>query len=125
MTFPKQRGGVIGCFTPVEVVVNIDENLGKVGNHEVGIKVPANKFVYGVYIKNDKDDLAGDATAKIGVNVGTTAELADLTVAGLKGKGKAKLIADALYVDAEADVYLTVATAALTAGKINVGVIYG
>ena len=125
MAFPKQRGGVIGCFTPVEVVVDIDENLGKVGNHEVGIKVPANKFVYGVYIKNDKDDLAGDATAKIGVNVGATAELADLTVAGLKGKGKAKLIADALYVDAEADVYLTVATAALTAGKINVGVIYG
>ena len=125
MTFPKQRCGVIGCFTPVEVVVNIDEKLGKVGNHEVGIKVPANKFVYGVYIKNDKDDLAGDATAKIGVNVGTTAELADLTVAGLKGKGKAKLIADALYVDAEADVYLTVATADLTAGKINVGVIYG
>ena len=125
MTFPKQRGGVTGCFTPVEVVVNIDENLGKVGNHEVGIKVPANKFVYGVYIKNDKDDLAGDATAKIGVNVGNTAELADLTVAGLKGKGKAKLVADALYVDEEADVYLTVATAALTAGKINVGVIYG
>ena len=125
MAFPKQRGGVIGCFTPVEVVVDIDEKLGKVGNHEVGIKVPANKFVYGVYIKNDKDDLAGDATAKIGVKVGATAELADLTVDGLKGKGKAKLVQEALYVDAEADVYLTVATANLTAGKINVGVIYG
>lgn len=125
MTFPKQKGGVIGCFTPIEVVVDIDEELGKVGDHEVGIKVPANKFVYGVYIKNDKDDLAGDATAKISVKVGTTAELSDLTVAGLKGKGKAKLIADALYVDAATDVYLTVTTAALTAGKINVGVIYG
>lgn len=116
-------GGVIGQFTPKEISVNaadlaVSENL-------IGLKVPADKFVYGAYIKNAADDLASGGAAKVKVTVGSTDVINATGISDLKGKGVAVLDASPDYASAEREVKLTVDTAAYTAGKLIVGVIYG
>lgn len=119
----KVSGGVVGHFTPKEIV--IDAAKLAVSANNIGLKVPANKFVYGAYIKNEADDLASGGAATVKVTVGST-DIIDATgISDLKGKGVAVLDASPDFAAAEREVKLTVATAAYTAGKLIVGVIYG
>lgn len=119
----KVSGGVIGHFTPKELTVDADKLI--VGDNTIGLKVPANKFLYGAYIKNDRDDLASGGAATVKVTVGATDVISATGVSDLKGKGVAALDTTPDYAAAEREVKLTVATAAYTAGKLIVGVIYG
>ena len=123
----KVSGGVIGHFTPKECVIDLATapfNTA-VGSNLIGLKVPAGKFVYGAYIKNEADDLASGGAATIKVTVGTTDVISATGLSDLKGKGVAVLDASPDFAAAEREVKLTVATAAYTAGKLIVGVIYG
>lgn len=119
----KVSGGVIGHFTPKEITV--DAAKLAVGANTIGLKVPANKFVYGAYIKNETNDLASGGAATAKVTVGATDVIEATALANLKGKGVAVLDASPDYAAAEREVKLTVGTAAYTAGKLIVGVIYG
>ena len=119
----RVSGGVIGHFTPKELVIDADKLA--VGETVLGLKVPAKKFVYGAYIKNDNDDLASSGAATIKVTVGSTDVISATGLSDLKGKGVAALDASPDYAAAERDVKVTVGTAAYTAGKLVVGVIYG
>lgn len=119
----KVSGGVIGHFTPKEITVDAEKLA--VGANTIGLKVPAKKFVYGAYIKNDTDDLASGGAATIKVTVGATDVISATGVSDLKGKGVAALDTSPDYALAEREVSVTVGTAAYTAGKLIVGVIYG
>ena len=119
----KVSGGVIGHFTPKELAVEAKDLI--VGANTIGLKVPAKKFVYGAYIKNDADDLASGGAATVKVTVGSTDVISATGLSDLKGKGVAALDTSPDYAAAEREVKLTVATAAYTAGKLIVGVIYG
>lgn len=119
----KVSGGVIGHFTPKEITV--DATKLAVSANNIGLKVPANKFVYGVYIKNEADDLASGGEATVKVTVGAVDAISATGIAALKGKGVAILDASPDFAGAEREVKLTVATAPYTAGKLIVGVIYG
>lgn len=119
----KVSGGVIGHFTPKEITV--DAAKLAVSANTIGLKVPANKFVYGAYIKNEADDLASGGAATVKVTVGSTDVISATGISDLKGKGVAVLDASPDFAAAEREVKLTVATAAYTAGKLIVGVIYG
>ena len=123
----RVRGGVIGCLTPKEIVIDAKERpeLGAVSDNAVGIKVPAGNFAYAAYVKNLANDLTSGGAATVAVKVGTNAVLAATAINDIKGKGKAAQAAAPTFVAADADVKLTVATAALTAGKLAIGVIYG
>lgn len=116
-------GGVIGQFTPKEISVNAADLA--VGENLIGLKVPADKFVYGAYIKNAADDLASGGAATVKVTVGSTDVISAQGLSDLKGKGVAALDTTPDYAGAEREVKLTVGTAAYTAGKLIVGVIYG
>lgn len=118
----KVSGGVIGHFTPKEI--EVDAAKLAVSANEIGLKVPAHKFVVGAYIKNDADDLASGGAATVKVTVGSTDVISATGISDLKGKGVAMLDATPDYAAAEREVKLTVATAAYTAGKLIVGVIY-
>ena len=123
----KVSGGVIGHFTPKELVIDLAAapfNTA-VGSNLIGLKVPAGKFVYGAYIKNEADDLASDGAATVKVTVGSTDVISATGISDLKGKGVATLDTTPDFSAAEREVKLTVATAAYTAGKLIVGVIYG
>ena len=121
----KVSGGVVGHFTPKECVIDlaVDVSKGSVGSNLIGMKVPANKFIIGAYLKNLDDALAGSG-ATLGVTVGSTAILSGAALADVKGKGKAVIATAPSYFTAESEVKLVVGTAALTAGKLTVGVIY-
>jgi hypothetical protein len=119
----KVSGGVVGHFTPKEIA--IDAAKLAVSANNIGLKVPANKFVYGAYIKNEADDLASGGAATVKVTVGSTDVISATGISDLKGKGVAVLDASPDFAAAEREVKLTVATAAYTAGKLIVGVIYG
>lgn len=119
----KVSGGVVGHFTPKELVV--DATKLAVSANNIGLKVPANKFVYGAYIKNEANDLASDGASTVKVTVGTTDVISATGISELKGKGVAVLDASPDFATAEREVKLTVATATYTAGKLVVGVIYG
>jgi hypothetical protein len=116
----KVSGGVIGHFTPKERQIDVKENLEnyKVGNNLIGLKIPAGKFLVGAYISNAKDDLAGGT---VGVNVGETVII---EAQDISGTGKAELLAQPEFIAEATDVELAVATGNLTAGNLNVGVIY-
>ena len=81
----KVSGGVVGHFTPKELVV--DATKLSVSANNIGLKVPANKFVYGAYIKNEANDLASDGEATVKVTVGTTDVISATGISNLKGKG--------------------------------------
>ena len=119
----KVSGGVVGHFTPKELVV--DATKLAVSANNIGLKVPANKFVYGAYIKNKDNDLASDGEATVKVTIGATDVISATGITNLKGKGVAVLDATPDFATAEREVKLTVATATYTAGKLVVGVIYG
>ena len=121
----KVSGGVIGHFTPKECVIDLvaDATKGATGSNLIGMKIPANKFIIGAYLKNLDDALAG-AGATMGVTVGSTAILSNASLSDVKGKGKAVIATAPTYITAESDVKLIVGTANLTAGKLTIGVIY-
>ena len=121
----KVSGGVIGHFTPKEMVIDlaVDSAKGAVGTNLIGMKVPAGKFIIGAYLKNLDDALAGTG-ATMGITVGSSAILSSAALSDVKGKGKAVIAADPTFIAADSEVKLVVGTAALTAGKLTIGVIY-
>ena len=120
----KISGGVIGQFTPKEIAVDAKLISTSAGT-TIGLKVPAGKFVYGAYVKNEANDLASTGAATLTVSVGSIAILSNVPLADLKGKGAAALDTSPDYSATEREVKLQAGTAAYTAGKLIVGVIYG
>lgn len=119
------NGGVIGNFTPITTTVDLAKKpeLGEVGAHDLGITIPAGKFIIGAFIKNPKGDLA-EVEGTLTVTVDGQDEVTATAASALKGKGVAAIASEPYYLEEEANILLTVATAAVTEGTITVGVIY-
>lgn len=139
----RTTGGVVGCFTPKEVRVDYTK-LAAAGDKSIGLTVPAGKLIIGGYIKNKADDLAssGDATLRLkavdydGSNDQAFGAAA-AAKADIKGKGvyqpiltdlgtspEADNVPTAVATTVETDIVVTVGTAGLTAGVLDIGVIY-
>lgn len=129
----KTAGGVVGCFTPKEIVCSIVSSA--TGDIATGLKVPAGKLIIGAYIKNLKDDVASSGSATAQIKIGSTSIGSEIAKADLKGKavyvpvttydGTNKDTApSAIATTAETEVKVTVGTAVFTAGECTVGVLY-
>ena len=92
-------------------------------DNAIGLTVPAGKFVTGAYISNPANDLAGTG-ATIAVKVGTTAVVSATAITSIKNTGVGAIDASPDYSATARTVYLTVATANLTAGTCVVKVTY-
>lgn len=117
----NRDGGVVGNFTPKEITIEVKDLTAEADN-AIELKVPAGKFVYGAYVKNLANDLDGSGT--LTVKVGSTKLLDAVTAVNLKGKGVAALKATPAFVAEKSSITLT-PSAAYTAGKVTVGIIYG
>lgn len=119
------NGGVIGNFTPITTTIDLAKKpeLGAIGAHDLGLKIPAGKFIVGAFIKNPKGDLA-EVEGTLTVTIDGQNEVTATAASALKGKGVAAISAEPYYLEEEANILLTVATAAVTEGTITVGVIY-
>ena len=133
----NQKGGVIdGALTTYKTVIDCADGLAT-GDYSTKIKLPAGAVVMGGFIANKADDLASGGSATLRLKVGSTS-------LGTAAAGKAEVKGTIVYQPAVTDVgtapeadtvptpvvvttetalALTIGTAALTAGTIEVGVI--
>ena len=123
-------GGVVGQFTPKEVTIDIAKNpsLGETGDNGLGLFVPAGKFIYGAYIKAGDVGVTSSGSATLALKVGSTTVYGSTPVAKANleaHEGVAELAAAPAFIADGGELQLTVATAAVTAGKLTIGVIYG
>ena len=123
-------GGVVGQFTPKEVTIDIAKNpsLGETGDNGLGLFVPAGKFIYGAYIKAGDVGVTSSGSATLALKVGSTTVYGSTPVAKSyleANEGVAELASAPAFVADGGELQLTVATAAVTAGKLTIGVIYG
>jgi len=127
----KVSGGVIGHFTPKEIVIDIAENtaMGTAADHGLGMYIPKGKFVFGAYVRNiGSVDLTSSGSATVALKAGSTTIFGSTPVAKADlgaNEGVAELKAAPVYIGADSEVKLTIGTAAVTAGKLAIGVIYG
>lgn len=119
------NGGVIGNFTPITTTIDLSKKpeIGKVGTHDLGLTIPAGKFIVGAFIRNPKGDLA-EVAGTLTVTVDGQNEVTATAASALKGKGVAAIAAEPYCLEEDANIFLTVATSAITEGTITVGVIY-
>lgn len=118
----KIDGGVVGGFTPI--TQQVDCAGLTVADKLLGIKIPAGRLPIAVYLKNVANDLTSDGSATVQIKIGSTGVGSAVAKADLKGKGVYQVISTPAISLSEQSVYLTVGTAALTAGNLEVGVIY-
>ena len=115
----KVSGGV-GTYN-TKVIKGIDATMA-VGDHKLGIYVPANAMVIAAYIKNPGNDTAGAGTLEL--KLGDESLVAATSGDNLKDKAKGGAMAEGKYVANATEVKLTVAGSALTAGTVEVGILY-
>ena len=118
----QQKGGVIGGNLKVyKTVVDATDGLA-VGDFTTDLEIPKNSCVLFSFIANEADDLASSGSASLEVKVGGTsvAEAAE-SLSDVKGT---IAVEETNHVVAEAGkVALTIGTAPLTAGVIELGVV--
>ena len=137
----KVSGGVIGQFTPKEVLVDYTQ-LNSAADKSINLFVPKGKLVIGGYIKTvETPDTEGSNSATLRIKVGDTAIGSGALTVVTSGTGanvgayqpvltdlgtapEADNIPSAIYTTAETEVKLTVGSNGLTAGKFRVGVLY-
>jgi len=96
-----------------------------IGDLDTGLVVPAGKFLTRAFLSNQADDLTSGGSATLAVKVGSTATVAATAIASVKGTGIAPAEdVIATYSATSRKVYLTVATASLTAGTAVIKVSY-
>ena len=116
-------GGVVANFTPLTAEVDLTGGQA-IGDLDLGFTVPANRFAVGAFIKNPDGTLYYGSNATLAVKVGTTKVVADTLGTSITSNGVMTIATAPTYSTSAREVYLTVGTAAITAGEIKVGVIY-
>lgn len=115
----RVEGGAGTLNTKVIKEVKAEAPVGKTG---LGIYVPAGSIIVGAFVKNKQNDLIGDG-ATIALVCGN-ADLIDATgVAVIKGSGVGGCF-EGHYIEADTEIELEVATADVTAGTLEIGVLY-
>lgn len=105
----------------VDLLFNANENEIPAGDVETNHIIPKGKVVFGVIYRNIENNLtsAGTALVKIGDTALGTAE----TLSGVKGTSKAQVLDTPIVADGN-PVKLTVAGGAITAGDLDVVILY-
>lgn len=118
----QQKGGVIGGnFKVYKTVVDATDGLAT-GDFTTDLEIPKNSCVLYSFIANEANDLASSGSATLRLKVGATAlgEAAE-TLADVKGT---IVVEEANTVTtANSKVALTIGTAALSAGVVEIGVV--
>lgn len=133
----NQTGGVIdGALTTYKTVIDCTDGLAT-GDYSTKIKLPAGAVVFGGFIANQADDLASGGSATLRLKVGSTSlGTAAADKAAVKGtivyqpavtdvgtSPEADTVPTPIVVTEDTALKVTVGTAALTAGVVEVGVI--
>lgn len=109
----------------VDILVNAGVEGGiPVGDNSLATMLPNCAVVRGAILRNTRNDLEG-ASATVQIKVGGTAlGTAATSVSAIKGKSVVVELEDPVILTADSDVVLTVAGGALTAGSLDVILLY-
>lgn len=100
-----------------------------VGDHALQFAIPKGKVVTGVILRNMKDDLASSGAATVAVKLGATTVAAATAISSIKGTSlyfpymQTDEPAGLVMTD-DTPITVTVAVAPLTAGNLDVVVLY-
>ena len=100
-----------------------------IGDHELQFPIPKGKVVTAVILRNLKDDLASSGAATVAVKLGATTLVSATGISSIKGTSVYEPYMNAdepsgLVLTEDTPVTVTVATAPLTAGNLDVVVLY-
>lgn len=108
----------------VDLLFNANDGEIAVATHSTGHKIPVGKVILGIIYRNIENDLtstSGTVLAKMGTTALGTAE----ATADIKGTSVVQMLATPVVVTSSTqEVNLTVATGALTAGTLDVVILY-
>jgi len=108
----------------VDLLFNANDGEIAVDTHSTGHKIPVGKVILGIIYRNIENDLtstSGTVLAKMGTTALGTAE----ATADIKGTSVVQMLETPVVVtSATQEVNLTVATGALTAGTLDVVILY-
>lgn len=108
----------------VDLLFNANDGEIAVATHSTGHKIPVGKVILGIIYRNIENDLtstSGTVLAKMGTTALGTAE----ATADIKGTSVVQMLETPVVVtSATQEVNLTVATGALTAGTLDVVILY-
>ena len=95
------------------------------GTVATGHKIPAGKVILGVIYRNIENDLTAGASGTVLAKMGTTALGTAEAVSGIKGTSVVQMLATPVVVSSSTEeVKLTVGTAGITAGTLDVVILY-
>lgn len=110
------------------VDILVDANVAggiPIGDNELQFVVPAGKVIYGAILRNTRNDLTASGAGTVQIKVGGTAlGSAPTNVSDIKGKAVAVALDAQVPVNTASVVKLAVATGALTAGSLDVVLLY-
>lgn len=90
-----------------------------------GHKIPAGKVILGVIYRNIENDLTAGASGTVLAQVGSTAIGSAQSVSGIKGTAIAVMLDSPIVVTSSTEeVKLTVGTAGITGGTLDVVILY-
>ena len=108
-----------GCIADI---FDFEIHGGEIGTVTLPAEIPDNAIITGAYVDVLTDPTSGGAaTVAIGLNT-TTDILAATAIASVTGVVVAKTQADAFKLTADRKIQVTIATAALTAGKMAIAI---
>lgn len=106
----------------VDLLFNGEDGIatGSIATNHV---IPAGKVILGVIYRNIEDNLTAGASGTVLANIGTTALGSAQAVASIKGTSVAVMLDSPVIATGDA-VKLTVGTAGITAGTLDVVILY-
>ena len=108
----------------VDLLINGKNGIAT-GTIATGHKIPAGKVIIGVIYRNVEDNLTAGASGTVLAQMGSTSLGSAQAVASIKGTALAVMLDSPVVVTSSTEeVKLTVGTAAITAGTLDVVILY-
>lgn len=106
----------------VDLLFNGEDGIatGSIATNHV---IPAGKVILGVIYRNIENNLTAGASGTVLANIGTTALGTAEAVSGIKGTSVVQILSTPVIATGDA-VKLTVGTAGITAGTLDVVILY-
>lgn len=120
----RQANTVANFGIDILVDANVDGGI-PVADNALGVMLPNGAVIRGAILRNMKNDLTGSGSATVQVKVGGTAlGSAATAVSDIKGKSAVVTLDTPVVLTKDSEVSLDVAVGALTAGTLDVILLY-
>lgn len=120
----RQANTVANFGIDILVDANVDGGI-PVADNALGVMLPNGAVIRGAILRNMKNDLTGSGAATVQIKVGETAlGTAGTAITDIKGKSAVVELGTPVVLAKDSEVSLNVAVGALTAGTLDIILLY-